>query len=154
MAVMLIIMMLPAFGLALFYFWPLASALPMYLVLLAFSGFFHVLMMKSKRRYVGTGPEALVGAPATVLSWKGSAGQVRLHGEIWRARSKSEAPATRDDVVHVVEVEGLTLIVERRPGSRGSHDSQRAPANVPPPRGRRDVSLDVSLNGVEKEVTK
>jgi hypothetical protein len=76
MAVMWIIMMLPAFGLALFYFRPLASALPRYLVLLAFSGFFHVLMMKSKRRYVGTGPEALVGAPAVVLSWKDRSGQV------------------------------------------------------------------------------
>jgi membrane-bound serine protease (ClpP class) len=64
----------------------------------------------SRRRKAHVGVETLVGRTAVAMSAVRASGQVRLDGEIWRARSeKSIAPG--DEVV-VRAVEGLTLLVE------------------------------------------
>jgi membrane-bound serine protease (ClpP class) len=65
----------------------------------------------SQRRRARVGVDALVGRRAVALSTLApSGGQVRIDGEIWRARSESRV--TRGDEVVVREVEGLTLVVE------------------------------------------
>lgn len=130
MALMIFIMMLPLIGLGLFYIWPLSAALPTYLVLVAFSAFFHVLMMKGRRRSMTTGPEALLGRPVVVLSWKDRSGQVWVHGEIWEARTQDETSVKKDDVLYVVEVQGLMLIVASRSGDRLNVDSSPDAANA------------------------
>jgi len=57
------------------------------------------------------GAAALVGAPAEALSEVGpEGGEVFLHGEYWKARSR--APIPRGTRVRVVEVEGLVVTVE------------------------------------------
>ena len=45
-----------------------------------------------------------------VVDWSDVRGSVRVHGEIWSARSKR--PLQVNDTVRVVGREGLTLIVE------------------------------------------
>ncbi len=64
----------------------------------------------SQRRRAAVGAEALVGATAKVLSECMPVGQVRVHGELWRARCEAGAPV--GDEVRVVAVDGLTLVVE------------------------------------------
>jgi membrane-bound serine protease (ClpP class) len=65
----------------------------------------------SRRGKVKMGPETLVGAVAQVVTPCAPLGQVRLQGELWRARCEEGAePGER---VRVQALDGLTLVVER-----------------------------------------
>ena len=65
--------------------------------------------MRGQRREVGV--ETLVGRTATVVSPCAPVGQVRVAGEIWRARC--DAGAATGETVKVVAVDELMLFVER-----------------------------------------
>ena len=69
-----------------------------------------LLIWWSKRRQVAVGAETLVGRRAVVSVDCMPEGQVRVAGEIWRARCDAGA-GVGDDVV-VRAVDGLTLVVE------------------------------------------
>lgn len=69
-----------------------------------------LLVWWSKRRRAVVGAEALVGRRAIVAADCMPEGQVRVAGELWRARCEAGA-GTGDEVV-VREVDGLTLVVE------------------------------------------
>jgi membrane-bound serine protease (ClpP class) len=63
------------------------------------------------RRYrLRVGPETMVGTRATVVEACAPLGQVRVRGELWRARARS--PVHAGETVRVAAVEGLTLEVE------------------------------------------
>jgi membrane-bound serine protease (ClpP class) len=64
----------------------------------------------SRRRRIQAGAETLIGALAVVASVCRPAGQVRVQGELWRARC--EAGADPGETVRIVGREGLTLLVE------------------------------------------
>ncbi|MBO0711392.1 MAG: nodulation protein NfeD [Acetobacteraceae bacterium] len=69
------------------------------------------LLLRSRRRPVVIGKEALPGLLGEVVAWSGREGRVRVAGEIWLARATSELPAgTR---IKVLDREGLTLRVDR-----------------------------------------
>lgn len=68
------------------------------------------LLLRSRRRAVITGKEALVGADGEAVAWEGAEGRVRVHGEIWRARSA--APVTPGTRIKVTDRDGLVLVVE------------------------------------------
>src|SRR5512134_2342891 len=74
---------------------------------LAESGF---LIWWSKRRRVAVGTETLVGRRAIVSVDCMPEGQVRVAGELWRARCEGGA-GVGDEVV-IRQVDGLTLVVE------------------------------------------
>ncbi len=65
----------------------------------------------SRRRRVQVGPEMLVGAIAEVVTPCLPLGQVRVQGELWRARC--DEGAGKGERVRVQRLEGLTLVVER-----------------------------------------
>jgi len=65
----------------------------------------------SQRHRVKMGAETLLGAHAEVITSCRPEGQVRIQGELWRARCESGADP--GDTVRVVERSGLTLLVER-----------------------------------------
>lgn len=65
----------------------------------------------SRRRKVQMGPETIVGQTAEVVTPCAPLGQVRLGGELWRARCEEGAWA--GESVRVLALEGLTLVVER-----------------------------------------
>ena len=69
-----------------------------------------LLFWWSKRRRVAVGAETLVGRRAVVSVECRPEGQVRVAGEIWRARCAAGA-GVGDEVV-IREVDGLTLVVE------------------------------------------
>jgi membrane-bound serine protease (ClpP class) len=64
----------------------------------------------SRRRRIQMGAETLIGATARVVSDCRPLGQVRLRGELWRARCVAGASA--GDTVRIVDRDGLTLLVE------------------------------------------
>jgi membrane-bound serine protease (ClpP class) len=77
------------------------------------AGFFLLglaMLLRSRRRPVVTGGEALIGADGVAVAWHGGEGAVRVMGEIWRARGPSAVqPGTR---VKVVARDGLILTVD------------------------------------------
>lgn len=75
-----------------------------------------LMLARSRRMAVVSGPEEMVGSRGTVVDWSGGAGNVRVHSELWRARSRS--PLEPGQPVRVVQVDGLTLDVEPQPNGR------------------------------------
>ena len=65
--------------------------------------------MKARRRPAATGAEEMIGSRGQVMDWQAGRGNVRVHGEIWSARSDREVKS--GDSVRVMRREGLTLIV-------------------------------------------
>ena len=102
--------LLPFLGLILFWFLPWRAALPAYLVLVAVSAIYAWVTVRTFRRPVQTGREAMVGAEGIVIR-DGSLPVVRVSNELWNARSRG--PLAAGERVRVVEVEGLRLRVER-----------------------------------------
>jgi membrane-bound serine protease (ClpP class) len=68
------------------------------------------VVLRSRKRPVVTGSEALIGAEGEALSWDGGEGRVRVKGEIWLARAK--APLAAGTPIKVVKRDGLILLVE------------------------------------------
>jgi membrane protein implicated in regulation of membrane protease activity len=66
----------------------------------------------SRRRHVTTGAEALAGLTGTVVETCRPLGQIRVSGELWRARCEGGADVGDRVVVERLEPE-LTLLVRR-----------------------------------------
>ena len=67
-------------------------------------------LLRSRKRPVVTGAEALIGARGETVSWDGEQGLVRVAGEIWRARA--DAPIAAGTPIKVLNRDGLLLRVE------------------------------------------
>ncbi len=80
-------------------------------------GFLLHLFFRARRRPVVSGAEALVGAEAMAMDDFTDTGHVRLHGEIWRARTPS--PVHKGQQLRVTRVEGLTVEVEPHTEANG-----------------------------------
>jgi membrane-bound serine protease (ClpP class) len=76
------------------------------------AGFLALVMgfaLRARRRAVTSGSEQMIGIEGRVVDWQGTAGSVRVHGEVWGARS--EGTFVPGDAVRVVKREGLMLSV-------------------------------------------
>jgi len=67
-------------------------------------------LLRSRKRPIVTGGEALIGAEGEAVAWQDSEGRVRVQGELWQARAK--APLPTGARVKVVGRDGLVLLVE------------------------------------------
>jgi membrane-bound serine protease (ClpP class) len=67
-------------------------------------------VVKSRRAKIVTGTESMIGATAVVMEDLVETGLVRLHGEIWQA--KSRAPLRKGAKVRIVRIDDLILTVE------------------------------------------
>jgi membrane protein implicated in regulation of membrane protease activity len=117
---------LPVLGLPLFWIFPLPLALALYLPLSAVSVGLGIVVTRTLRLPVSTGVEALRGRSGRVVTVDRRSALVKLdgEGELWRALCSE--PLAVKQPVDVLDVEGLTLIVEAlRPG--GSIRSAGAP---------------------------
>ena len=70
-------------------------------------------MRRSRRGAVKAGAETMIGEVAEVVTPCDPIGEVRLHGELWRARCEPNADVGRR--VRVRALEGITLVVEPAP---------------------------------------
>jgi membrane protein implicated in regulation of membrane protease activity len=66
-----------------------------------------------------TGPEAMVGQPAEVVSRLHPTGQVHINGELWEAKSNADADVGETVIVRAID--GLTLLVEPSLAQGSSH---------------------------------
>ena len=68
------------------------------------------LLVRSRRRRIVTGGEAMIGAEGETVEWQGESGKIRVMGEIWYARApRPIEPGTR---IRVVGRDDLVLTVE------------------------------------------
>jgi len=73
-------------------------------------------LLRSRKRPVVTGSEALIGAEGEIVFWQGGDGRVRVMGEVWLARA--DAPLAVGSRVKVIGRDGLVLrVADVRPGS-------------------------------------
>ncbi len=96
------------------FFWldsPLSWALVGLAAAIELGEVFFWMWWGGKRRRAHVGAEALIGQEAVVVEPCRPAGQVRIAGELWRARCDEGAAA--GELVRVRGIEGLTLVVER-----------------------------------------
>jgi len=70
-------------------------------------------VVRAHRKKPEAGMEELVGEVGKVVEDLDPEGVVKLHGELWKAESKDGKRIPVGEKVRVVEVKGLTLIVER-----------------------------------------
>ena len=69
-----------------------------------------LFLVRARQRAVVSGPEEMIGSKGRVVDWNGHDGRVRVHGEVWRARSKR--PLKPGRAVRVASIDNLTLVVE------------------------------------------
>ncbi len=81
------------------------------LVTAAFFAFTLGMVMKGQRQPAATGAEGMIGEIGHALTALGPRGKVRVHGEIWKA--KSETPIEANTPVRVVAVQDLEVLVEK-----------------------------------------
>jgi membrane-bound serine protease (ClpP class) len=68
------------------------------------------MLVRSRRKRVITGGEAMIGAEGEAVEWQGESGKIRVMGEIWQARApKPLQPGAR---IRVVARKDLVLTVE------------------------------------------
>lgn len=116
-----LVLLLPLFGLPVFWLWPPAVAVPAYLVVAVVSAGVYYLTFVALRLPVTAGPETLVGARGQVVGVESGDLQVRVQSELWRASANESLDP--GESVEVQGIDGLTLKV-RRPGD-GSHQPPR-----------------------------
>jgi membrane-bound serine protease (ClpP class) len=70
-------------------------------------------VVRAHKRKPEAGKEELLGDVGRVMEDLDPEGVVKLHGELWKAKSRSGERIPVGEKVKVVEVDGLTLIVEK-----------------------------------------
>ena len=90
--------------------WPLIAGAA--LLSAAFFSFVGAMALRARRQPVRTGSEEMIGSVGEVVSWGQDKGSIRVHGEIWAARSVRGLTAGQR--VRVAGREGLTLLVEEK----------------------------------------
>ncbi len=70
-------------------------------------------VVRAHRRKPETGKEELIGEIGKVVEDLTPEGVIKIHGELWKAVSKDGSPIKVGEMVRVVEMRGLTLVVEK-----------------------------------------
>lgn len=91
----------------------LSIAWPLILTAAAISAFLIYGMVgmavKARKGRIVSGAEGMIGSPAEALEDFEASGTVRVHGEVWKAKTSS--PVHLGDILQVRGIEGLTVIV-------------------------------------------
>ena len=77
-----------------------------------------ILIRSTRKIPTATGPETMVGRPATVLARCNPIGRVRCGRESWKARCTDPRGADVGETVVIDSIEGTTLLVSHRPVER------------------------------------
>lgn len=115
MIIMIFGTLLPLLAIPVFWFLPLSTAVPIYIVCCLLSGSMFWLMRRIMKRPVKVGSQSLVGKEGKVISYsesnKATPYRVRIQGEIWGARS--EDSLAKGETVVILAVKGNKLTVSR-----------------------------------------
>lgn len=137
MVAMMLVMVFPLIGLGLFAWLRWTVALPIYLVGVVVSVFYHRAMTKSRAIPVSTGAEGMHGRTGTVTTSRSGRVTVVSRNEIWSARAEDGRPLDPGTAVEVVDLDGLTLVVRPLPAKSGPGRGRRrlTRRTCTPPRG-------------------
>jgi len=69
-------------------------------------------VLRTRKRAVSTGAEALRGSAGEVVSWDHTQGEVHAAGSVWKARSNTDYSLKKGDKVKVSDIDGLCLIIK------------------------------------------
>lgn len=113
-----LLLLLPLAALPVFWWLPVSLSVPIYGAVVAVSGGAYWLALRAMHRPVETGAEALLNSTGEVIDPRPARLRIRVHGEIWNAKSRDNL--RKGQRVKVLKVDGLTLTVCRidRPTSR------------------------------------
>ena len=135
MILMPVIMVSPLLALLLFFYLPLSTALPIYIVILIVAGFCHYFMYQSMRAKDRSGLEAMIGEKALVMEDIDPEGKIKFKTELWNATTRGKKIETGKKV-RILKAEGLVLVVEdltdndeKASGSRQPEKLYRRPDN-------------------------
>jgi len=120
-----LVLLMPVFGLALFWLLPFGYALPINVFLWATSAFLYYQTARAMRQPRQDGFESLIGTHAEVVSTQSPAYYaapylVKTGGELWTARSPDVLQP--GEMVSVAATDGISLVVERT--NHGFHGGQ------------------------------
>ena len=111
MILMPVIMVSPFAALFLFYYFPLKTALPAYIMILIVAGFCYYVMFKSMRASAKTGMEAMMGQEGLVVEDIDPEGKIEFKNDIWTATAGGKR-IVKGEKVKILDAEGLVLMVE------------------------------------------
>ncbi len=106
-----LVLFLPVFAFPLFWIFPLATALPLYLFILGVSMFLYFKVFQAMRRKVCTGQEAMLGRNGVVIEDIDPEGRIRCANEIWNAATNGRRLLEGEEV-RITHIKGLILLVE------------------------------------------
>lgn len=106
-----IILSFPLLALPIFFFFPMETALPAYLLILLITGFVYFKVIAAMRSKVRTGKEGLKNEEALVIEDIDPEGKVLVWSEIWRATANGKK-IRKGEKVRISGTHGLTLVVE------------------------------------------
>ena len=107
-----LVLLLPVLALPLFWLVPLSIAVPAYALVVVLSGGIYWLAVSAMRRPVQTGAESLAHRTGEVIAREDGVLRVRIHNEIWNAKSTDDLQP--GDPIEVVAVEAMRLKVCRK----------------------------------------
>ena len=107
-----LILLLPFLALPVFWLLPLVPAASLYSGVVVLSVLVYYYSIKALRLPVSTGREAMLHSVGEVVAVTPPTLQVRVHSEIWDARS--DQPLVEGDRVEVTAIKGLHLQVSKR----------------------------------------
>jgi len=105
-------LLLPFLALPVFWLLPPVTAASLYSGVVVLSVLVYYYSIKAMRLPVRTGREALLHSVGEVVAVTSQALQIRVHSEIWDARS--DQPLVEGDRVEVTAIKGLHLQVSKR----------------------------------------
>ena len=110
-----LILLMPLFGLPLFWLLPLGYALPINVVIWLTSAFLYWLITRAMKRPLQDGFQSLIGTEAEVVSRlapdHSAQYLVRAQGELWSAYSTDTLQP--GEQVSIMAVKGIGVVVER-----------------------------------------
>lgn len=125
-----LLLLMPVFGVTVFWLLPLQQALPIYGVILLISALFYWLIFRTNAKPMETGVANLIGSQAEVVSRLRPGHHakylVRAGGELWSARSKDMLEP--GEAVDIAALNGISLVVERR--NNGTNPDQPSDVEI------------------------
>ncbi len=109
-----LILFTPVFALPVFWFFPLNTALPIYISILAISGFLYFKVFQAMRLEVRTGQEAMLGKEGLVVEDIAPEGKVQYASETWDAMAEGKR-FLKGEKVKISGFQRMRLLVEERP---------------------------------------
>lgn len=107
-----LLLLLPVFGLSVFYLLPPGEASLVYSFIVLFSGVIYWLIWRGQCRPATTGIEGMMGGIGTVLRNERGRTKVFYRGELWEARCRESLAL--GERVEIVGFERMQLIVRRK----------------------------------------